>query len=1025
MSRAHINHYRRTLAEQHRVTGSLNERVLRKAFAELLERTGRAHDLVFTNEWEGRGPRGNNIAVDGALIPQILRKPFGYWEAKDSKDDLEREIRDKIAKGYPDDNIIYEDTQTAILRQDGREVMRISLADDDALLRLLDTFFAHEPPELSEFKAASAKFRADLPQVLEALEMAIGEAEARSADFNRALDTFLEHAKQAINPTVSKDDVRKMLIQHILTEEIFTSVFDNAQYHRENNIAVKLGELEAKFFTGALRRATTDLLRPYYGAIRAAAAGLADAHAKQDFVKRLYEDFYKSYDPNAADRLGVVYTPGEIVRFMIRGAEWLTEKHFGKTLADEGVEILDPATGTGTFIVELLEHMQGAGKARLKAKYQNELHANEVAILPYYVANLNIENTFAVLNDGYEEFPGLVFVDTLDNTAGLAIYAGHQPDMFGGTSDENLERVKRQNSAKIKLIIGNPPYNAWQQDYNARNPNRPYRRVDERIGQTYRHRSNAQNTSALSDMYVRFWRWASDRLTEDGVIAMVTNRNFIEKVAFDGFRKSIAEEFAECWLMDLGGDVRANPKISGTKHNVFGIQTGVAIAFMVRRKGAKGFKLSYARRPEEETAAEKLAYLDGVEDFSRWQVEPLTPDAKGNWLSGESADWSSYLPLADPTKGPMDRDGAKVEAIFRVSSNGVQTKRNDWAWDVSKSSLTKKMRAQIGAYEAVRTKAKGADRSLVKWDADLDRALARDKAIKFDPKKVRGAAFRPFRSAYLYLDQYLNSRTFRIPSLFAKDEVNPSITFRGIASSDELATLAVCGPFDLDFLKTGNGVTAGVSRYRYLPSGERVDNITPWALRQFRAHYPDDDVTLDTIFAYCYALLHDPIYREKHADDLRREFPRVPLYPDFARWVEWGEALLKLHIGYEKVKPWAITRVEADKEPKPGAMARPILRSVAEAGEVIVDARTKLTGIPQGAWDYRLGNRSAIDWVLDQHKEKTIKDPTVREKFNTYRFADYKESMITLLARVVRVSVETNAITDAMRALDRGLGEGA
>ena len=1027
MSRAHINHYRRTLAEQHRVTGSLNERVLRKAFAELLERTGRAHDLVFTNEWEGRGPRGNNIAVDGALIPQILRKPFGYWEAKDSKDDLEREIRDKIAKGYPDDNIIYEDTKTAILRQDGREVMRISLADDDALLRLIDTFFAHEPPELSEFKAASAKFRADLPQVLEALEMAIGEAEARSTDFTRALDTFLEHAKQAINPTVSKDDVRKMLIQHILTEEIFTSVFDNAQYHRENNIAVKLGELEAKFFTGALRRATTDLLRPYYGAIRAAAAGLADPRAKQDFVKRLYEDFYKSYDPNAADRLGVVYTPGEIVRFMIRGAEWLTEKHFGKTLADEGVEILDPATGTGTFIVELLEHMQGAGTARLKAKYQNELHANEVAILPYYVANLNIENTFAVLNDGYEEFPGLVFVDTLDNTAGLAIYAGHQPDMFGGTSDENLERVKRQNSAKIKLIIGNPPYNAWQQDYNARNPNRPYRRVDERIGQTYRRLSNAQNTNSLSDMYVRFWRWASDRLTEDGVIAMVTNRNFIEKVAFDGFRKSIAEEFAECWVMDLGGDVRANPKLSGTKHNVFGIQTGVAIAFMVRRKEAKGFKLFYARRREDETAADKLGYLESVQDFDRWQVEPLTPDVKGNWLSSESADWSSYLPLADPTMGPGDRKGNKdvlddqgvrVEAIFRLTSNALQTKRDDWLYGHDKASVANKAKALLKTFNAGGAK----QTDSIKWDADLDRRKLTGKSISFDKGLMTDSLYRPFTKKVLYLEPRLIARTFRVRSLFRPGETNHGIIVSDRGYRSDFAALASNLIPEHHVLATTDAFQV-VTRYRYLPSGDRDDNITPWALDQFRGRYPDDEVTLDTIFAYCYAVLHDPLYREKHADDLRREFPRVPLYPDFGRWVAWGETLLKLHIGYEKVKAWPIKRVEADKEPKPGAMARPILRSVAETGEVIVDAQTKLTDIPQGAWDYRLGNRSAIDWVLDQHKEKTIKDPTVREKFNTYRFADYKETVIDLLARVVTVSLETVKITDTMATLPAGARE--
>lgn len=408
---------------------------------------------------------------------------------------------------------------------------------------------------------------------------------------------------------------------------------------------------------------------------------------------------------------------------MIRGAEWLTEKHWGKTLSDEGVEILDPATGTGTFIVELIEHMEGVGHERLRAKYASELHANEVAILPYYVANLNIEATYASIAGQYAEFPGLVFVDTLDNTAGLGIYRGHQGDMFGGIADENLERVKRQNAAKISVIIGNPPYNAWQSDYNSRNPNRPYRRVDDRIGQTYRRLSRAQNTNSLSDMYVRFWRWASDRLREDGVIAMVTNRNFIEKVAFDGFRLSVAEEFAECWLMDLGGDVRANPKISGTKHNVFGIQTGVTIAFFVRKRNAQGFKLHYARRPEEETAREKLAFLDGVEDFGRWQTAPLKPDAKGNWLCGDHPDWATYLPLADPTKGPSDAHGARAEAIFRLSSNGVQTKRNDWAWAEDRRSLRTKIKTLISAYEAVRTRSSTADASRIKWDADLDRHL--------------------------------------------------------------------------------------------------------------------------------------------------------------------------------------------------------------------------------------------------------------------------------------------------------------
>jgi predicted helicase len=937
VSRQQINAYRRTLAEQHRITGSLNERVIRKAFAELLERTGRSHDLVFTNEWEGRGPRGNNISVDGALVPAILRKPFGYWEAKDSKDDLDKEITLKIAAGYPDDNIIYENSMTAILRQDGREVDRAPLQGDDAaLLALLNSFYAYERPELTEFKQASAKFRADLPQILDALRMAIGEAEAQSSDFAGALANFLKHAREAINPAVTTEDVREMLIQHILTEEIFASVFDNPQYHRENNIARRLGELEAKFFTGALRHATTELLRPYYGAIKHAASGLADRREKQTFVKKLYEDFYKVYNPLAADRLGVVYTPGEIVRFMIRGAEWLTSRHFNKILSDKDVEILDPATGTGTFIVELLEHMQGAGKEQLRYKYTEELHANEIAILPYYVANLNIEATYAALEQRYEEFPGLVFVDTLDNTAGLGIYKGsHYGDLLGSFADENLARVKRQNAAKISVIIGNPPYNAWQSDYNARNPNRPYRRVDERIGQTYRALSKAQNTTSLSDMYVRFWRWASDRLRDDGVIAFVTNRSFIEKIAFDGFRLSVAKEFAECWLMDLGGDVRANPKLSGTKHNAMAIQTGLAIAFMVRNKAAKGFSLHYARRPEDETAKDKLGFLESVQDFDRWDVAARRPDAKGNWLSVDHPDWAAYLPLADPTKGPSDAHGARVEAIFRLSSNGVKTQRDDWMWAHDRETLSQKAKALISTYEAVRNKRKGVDPSEIKWDLELDRLLKRGVALSYDRGREIPALSRPFNRAWLYFDAQLNGRTYRLPTLYRSGEPNPGIIVSDRGWRSQFASLATDVTPDLHALASVDGYQV-VTRFRYISTGERVDNITDWALKQFRARYADPAITKDDIFAYCYAALYDPIFRETHAADLRREFPRVPLHENFTAWLTWGVALLKLHIEYEKSRPFKLVRSDTPSKTVP----IPKLSSIPDQGTVIIDSVT-------------------------------------------------------------------------------------
>jgi predicted helicase len=515
-------------------------------------------------------------------------------------------------------------------------------------------------------------------------------------------------------------------------------------------------------------------------------------------------------------------------------------------------------------------------------------------------------------------------------------------------------------------------------------------------------------------MYVRFWRWASDRMNNEGVIAFVCNRNFIDKVAFDGFRKTLADEFAECWIMDLGGDVRGNPKLSGSKHNVFGIQTGVAIVFAVRKGGASGFKLFYSRRPEDDSAVDKLAFLDDVQDFERWRVAPLSPDAKGNWLSGEHADWRSHIPLADPSRGPSDAQGAGVEAIFRLSSNGVTTQRDEWVWAHDLKTLRAKSAALVSAYEAVRTKAKGADRSKIKWDRELDQYLKRGITKKFEPNRVQRAFYRPFVAAWLYFDQHFNAMTYRLPSLYRTGEPNPTIAFRGVGSEDPLAVLAVTAVFDAGLVKTGNGRTFGVTRYRYTKSGERLDNITDWALRRFRSQYDDSTITKDDIFAYVYAALHDPVFRKVHADDLRREFPRVPLHEEFARWRDWGRTLLDLHIGYEKVKPWPVKRVDAPSTKS--AVPKAILKSKPDEGLVVVDSETQITGIPREAWDYRLGNRSAIDWVLDQHKEKRPRDPTVAAKFNTYRFAQHKEAMIKLLAKVVRVSMGTVAITRDMEA---------
>ncbi|HEY0306377.1 MAG TPA: type ISP restriction/modification enzyme, partial [Longimicrobiales bacterium] len=693
-------------------------------------------------EYEIESPRRERRYVDGALL-HGLRLPFGYWEAKDEKDDLDAEIALKFQRGYPKDNIIFDDSAQAVLIQNGIEVVRCKVDDIDALQQLLQLFFGYQRPEIAEFRKAVEQFTTDLPAVLDALRGMIDSAHGSNDAFRKAAGEFLGQARKTINPNLAFDDVREILIQHILTDEIFDEVFPGQPFHKDNNVARELHKLEDTFFTGNTKYQTLNALEVYYRAIRGAAARISGHHEKQTFLKVVYENFYKVYNPKAADRLGVVYTPGEIVRFMIESADWLCEHHFGRNLIDRDVEILDPAVGTGTFITELIEHFRGQPD-KLRHKYSEELHANEVGILPYYVANLNIEATYSAIMGRYDEFPGLCLVDTLDNTGGLGRRTGDQiADLFG-MGDENVERIKRQNKRKISVIVGNPPYNANQANENDNNKNREYPEIDRRIKDTYIRTSTAQKTK-LYDMYSRFFRWASDRMHDDGVLAFITNRSFLDARTFDGFRKVVADEFAEIHVIDLGGDVRANPKLSGTTHNVFGIQTGVAISFLVKKHGSKGARIFYTRRPEMETAEEKLGWLSRTR-LRGIEREEIRPDAKGYWLSLSKNNFDDLLPLASK-EAKTGKRGAN--AIFGVYSIGMSTNRDAWVISKDRSTLSDQMRFFTKIY-AEDPDDHTKDEPLIKWSRNLKKRLELGRHEQFDEKNIRPMSYRPYYKQWLY-----------------------------------------------------------------------------------------------------------------------------------------------------------------------------------------------------------------------------------------------------------------------------------
>ena len=1025
----HIERYRADLDRLIEFGGSDNEQSIRPAFQNCLDAYCREHRerLMLVPELRA----ANNVIPDGT-VKDSLRMPRGYWEAKDPGDDLDTEIQRKFNRGYPRDNIIFEDSQTAVLIQNREEAMRADMTKPGELHRLIRSFLDYELPQIEEFRQAQQQFKADLPAVIANLREAVEQAENENSDYQAAAGDFLALCRQSISPDVTEDDVREMLLQHILTKDIFLRVFAEDQFHKENDIAQRLDALEGKFFTGDVRREAIDRLRSYYGVIGRAADEIADYAEKQGFLKAIYEDFYKAYNPAAADRLGVVYTPNEVVDFIIRGTDYLLQKHFGRSLADDNVQILDPATGTGTFITNLIDYLPDD---RLEYKYLNEIHANEVAILPYYIANLNIEYTYKEKTGQYLEFPNLCFVDTLDNMDWQGSTGGAVTRQsgfnLGGLSIDNWMRIQEQNEKTISVIIGNPPYNANQQNENDNNKNREYPAIDSRISETYIKESTAQKTKQY-DMYKRFIRWASDRLTDDGIIAFITNRAYLETRQDDGFRRLAAQEFSDIYILDLGSDVRRNPKISGTKHNVFGIQTGVAIAFLVRKKDRVGeCRIGYARRDDAETAVDKLAYLrsatlDGI------KFDSITPDKRNDWLNQSASDFEQLIPVAN-RKTKLAKTVGEEQAVFGLYSLGVVSNRDEWVYDFDPDRLGHKVRILCNEYEESRALHGGKEtddaelgKTIIKWTRDqlqefrqlrLDTLNVLNREVFARPESTGAILYRPFvTKASLAgplqpeLERNVSIRTPDI-SHGTLRQSNNVICFLNPGGRPAFSVLATDRIPSLALFIDG---TQCLPLYRYTDESQRVSNITEWGLRQFREHYGERGIgiTAERIFGYTYALLHDPVYREKYAVDLLREFPRLPLYDQFDLWADMGQELLDLHIGFERVEPYPLERRDADRK---AGKAR--LRADKERGVIALDERTTLSGVPPEAWEYRLGSRSALEWVLDQYKEKKPRDPTIRERFNTYRFADHKEKVIDLLRRVCTVSVRTTEIVEKMERL--------
>ena len=638
--------------EQRNIT---HEGAVSSPFDTLLQACAKQVNATLVPQYRMHTPKGKHIVIDGVVI-DAYGLPFAYWEAKDTDDDLTKAAQDKRDAGYPLDNTLFQNPQRAILYQNGQVALDTDITEPTHLINVLQYLFSYTAPALDNWQTAVSDFRAHVPDLANKLKELIEQRHETDTTFKKSFTDFYEICRTSINPDLSQDAVEEMLVQHILTERIFRTVFNNSAFTRRNIIAREIENVVDALIREAFSR--EEFLKPldrFYLAIEQAAMICKDFTQKQHFLNTFYEKFFQGFSEDVADTHGIVYTPQPIVDFMVKSVAHILETEFDRSLSDSGVHIVDPFVGTGNFIVRLMQDIQGTA---LEAKYCHELHCNEVMLLPYYIASLNIEQEYFQRTGTYLPFEGIALADTFE------LLEQQQGELF---TRENTERVKKQKAADMFVVIGNPPYNAWQVNDSDNNRNRKYETMDARITDTYAADSKATLKSALYDPYVKAIRWASDRIGDEGVVAFVTNNGFLEGLAFDGMRKHLSEDFDAIYILDLGGNARKGLKVSDA--NVFGIRVGVSINLFVK-KGAKSTKNSgifYYRTDEMWNKQQKFDFLNACGHTGNIEWQTLQPNAQHTWLTeGLHAEFDTFMPVG--TKEAKAQKGEAAGVIFKTYS---------------------------------------------------------------------------------------------------------------------------------------------------------------------------------------------------------------------------------------------------------------------------------------------------------------------------------------------------------------------
>ena len=902
-----------------------------------------------------------------------------------------------------------------------------------------------------------------------------------------AFQEFVNALRATLNPAVDNESAVEMLAQHILTAPLFDAMFPDHSFSKQNPVSRAMNTILEMLTDHSMIENERRELDSFYQAMVERIEAVHTLAGKQEIMRTLYDRFFSQAFPRMSERLGIVFTPVEVVDFIIRSADDAMRTAFGQSLGDPGVAIIEPFAGTGTFVARLLQ-LGVIPPEALEHKYKNEIFANEFVLLSYYIASINIEQVYHQVraeqgvDEGYVEFPGMTLTDTFQLHEG----DGTITEDFEGLAANN-ERAKAEKDSAITVIVMNPPYSAGQKEENDKNKNLKYPRLDERIEETYVRQSGAGLMTKLYDSYFRALRWASDRIGERGIIAFVSNSSFLDANSTDGVRLTLQDEFSQIFVYDLKGNQRTSGERSrreGGKIFGSGSRTGVAITVLVKDPTHSGTaEIFYAEAEDYATRQEKLDQItnyrsiEGISGTDAFRT--ITPNEHGDWISTRDEHFATFQEIGNQAlKGKMASPG-----IFQQFSLGLGTNRDAWCYNFSGTAVSSNMHRMIDNYnsqvKAKRTSANATtDATQINWNDRLLRDLNSQKNHHYEHAALRVSMYRPFCIQHVYFSREMNNRTYQLPQLF------PTIAHRNLSFVVSRGDIAKIGPLMTDFLPdlhlvgdaqtfplytweplsptsgsepdlfadlaiTSESQTSGEATASSLdfsrPIGDqipvivdgyrRVDNVTDATLASYREHYGDAGITKEDIFFYVYALLHHPEYRERYEDDLKKMLPHIPRAAGFHTYASVGRELADLHVNYERVEPCP----SVQEEPSLHAPADPweryrigerkmrfpkLGRRDKDLTRLEYNDFVTLTGIPAEAQGYSISGRSPLEWIIDRYHVKTDKASGIVNDPNDFlREQGRPDAVVDLIKRLVTVSMRTQELLATLPKLE--IPEGA